>query len=113
VAALGGAAVGGTMVAAMTERPAARDPRRVLRHPGRRVRPDPHYSPILLALPSATIVEITDDGELEQVEYDDALPVRMTREFLAAPDRLLQHLFSDADSSDELTDVDPTAAAGV
>ncbi|WP_433683723.1 AAA family ATPase [Nocardia sp. CA-119907] len=50
------------------------------------------HSPILLALPGATIYEIADDGEIETVAYDDALPVRLTRDFLAQPDRYLRHL---------------------
>lgn len=50
------------------------------------------HSPILLALPGATILEIDDDGAIGRVDYDDALPVRLTRTFLAAPDRFLRHL---------------------
>lgn len=50
------------------------------------------HSPILLALPGATIFAIDDDGQIERVAYDDAPPVRMTRDFLAAPDRYLRHL---------------------
>lgn len=50
------------------------------------------HSPILLALPGATILELADDGEVAQVEYDHALPVRLTREFLARPELYLRHL---------------------
>lgn len=50
------------------------------------------HSPILLALPDATIYEIGEDGEIAKVAYDQALPVRLTREFLAEPDRFLRHL---------------------
>ncbi|WP_345378253.1 AAA family ATPase [Pseudonocardia yuanmonensis] len=50
------------------------------------------HSPILLALPGARILEIGDDGGLHTVAYDDALPVRATRDFLADPDRILRHL---------------------
>ncbi|WP_433281046.1 AAA family ATPase [Pseudonocardia xinjiangensis] len=53
------------------------------------------HSPILLALPGATILEIADDGSITRVEYDEALPVRLTRAFLAAPDRFLRHLLDD------------------
>ena len=53
------------------------------------------HSPILLALPGATILEIGDDGAITRVSYDDALPVRLTREFLAAPERLLRILLDD------------------
>jgi predicted ATPase len=58
------------------------------------------HSPILLALPDASILEIGDDGGIEQVGYDDALPVRLTRDFLAAPDRYLKHLLDDPDADD-------------
>ncbi|HEX5117009.1 MAG TPA: AAA family ATPase [Pseudonocardiaceae bacterium] len=50
------------------------------------------HSPILLALPGATIYEIAEDGRIDQVAFDDALPVRLTRDFLAAPQRYLRHL---------------------
>lgn len=50
------------------------------------------HSPILLALPGATIYQIADDGSIETVAYDDALPVRLTRDFLAEPGRYLRHL---------------------
>lgn len=49
------------------------------------------HSPILTALPGALLVQIDDDG-LHQVDYDDAEPVQLTREFLAAPGRFLRHL---------------------
>jgi predicted ATPase len=50
------------------------------------------HSPILLALPGATIYELTDDGPASVVSYDNAMPVRMTRDFLADPQRYLRHL---------------------
>jgi predicted ATPase len=53
------------------------------------------HSPILLALPGATIYQLAETGEIERVDYDQALPVRLTREFLAAPDRLVRYLLSD------------------
>ncbi len=43
------------------------------------------HSPILLAAPGARILEIGDDGTLTPTAYDDALPVRATRRFLADP----------------------------
>ncbi|WP_225732482.1 MULTISPECIES: AAA family ATPase [unclassified Nocardia] len=55
------------------------------------------HSPILLALPGARIYEIDDSGEISVVDYDAALPVRLTRQFLAAPDQYLRHLL-DADN---------------
>lgn len=53
------------------------------------------HSPILLALPGATIYEIAEDGEISTVDYDQALPVRLTRDFLAGPERYLRHLLDD------------------
>ncbi|MFI6212138.1 AAA family ATPase [Nocardia brasiliensis] len=53
------------------------------------------HSPVLLALPDATILEIADDGTISTVDYDDALPVRLTRDFLAAPEKFLRHLLPD------------------
>jgi predicted ATPase len=50
------------------------------------------HSPVLLALPGATIYEIDEFGAVERVEYDDALPVRLTRSFLADPGAVLRHL---------------------
>lgn len=50
------------------------------------------HSPILLALPGATIYEVTEDGSIQTVEFDDAMPVRLTRRFLSEPDSLLRHL---------------------
>jgi predicted ATPase len=59
------------------------------------------HSPVLLALPGATILEIADDGTIERVDFDQALPVRLTRQFLAAPDRFLRPLLGTD------TDTDP------
>lgn len=53
------------------------------------------HSPILLAVPGARILQIDTDGEIEQVSYDQADPVTLTRGFLADPDRFLHHLFSE------------------
>jgi predicted ATPase len=53
------------------------------------------HSPILLALPGATILQICDDGRLRPVAYDDADAVRVTRDFLGAPERTLRHLLAD------------------
>lgn len=43
------------------------------------------HSPILLAVPGARILEIRADGRLDVVGFDDALPVRAMRSFLADP----------------------------
>lgn len=48
------------------------------------------HSPILLAAPNATILEITDT--IDEVPYDAAEPVALTRNFLGEPDRFLRHL---------------------
>ncbi|WP_215544895.1 AAA family ATPase [Amycolatopsis sp. CA-230715] len=53
------------------------------------------HSPILLAVPGARILQIDDDGVIEQVGYDEAEPVTLTRSFLASPERFLQHLIGD------------------
>ncbi len=53
------------------------------------------HSPILLALPGATILEIDEDGQVSHIEYDLARPVVLTRDFLAAPERFLRHLLAD------------------
>lgn len=49
------------------------------------------HSPILLAAPGATILEITD-GAIDEVSYDTAEPVALTRNFLGEPDRFLRYL---------------------
>jgi predicted ATPase len=50
------------------------------------------HSPILLACPGATILEITPEGPIHEVPYDQAEPVALTRAFLADPGRFLKHL---------------------
>jgi predicted ATPase len=50
------------------------------------------HSPILLALPGATIYEVTESGSIDTVGFDDAMPVRLMRRFLASPESLLRHL---------------------
>ena len=52
------------------------------------------HSPIVLAYPDATIYACTPGG-LEQVAYEDAEPVRLTRAFLESRPRFLQQLFTD------------------
>jgi predicted ATPase len=51
------------------------------------------HSPILLACPGARIYEFDDDGLAEQ-EYDSLDAIRLTRGFLAAPERYLQAIAS-------------------
>ncbi len=43
------------------------------------------HSPVLLALPGARILQIDDDGLVEELDYDDCAPVVATRRFLADP----------------------------
>jgi predicted ATPase len=52
------------------------------------------HSPILLAYPGATIVGF-DDGTIARVAYEDLPGVRLTRDFLAAPEHYLRRLRSD------------------
>lgn len=59
------------------------------------------HSPILLALPGATILQITDTGTIEHTTYDQALPVHTTRDFLNAPQQFLHHLLTTDQTSDE------------
>jgi predicted ATPase len=53
------------------------------------------HSPILLSVPGARILQVDIDGTIEQVDYDAAEPVTLTRDFLADPARFLHHLFTD------------------
>lgn len=52
------------------------------------------HSPVLLAVPNARILEIGDDGTVDVVSYDDALPVRATRRFLADPTAAVRALLA-------------------
>ncbi len=49
------------------------------------------HSPMLMALPGATILSL-DDVPVRAVPYEDVSHVRLTREFLEAPERFLRHL---------------------
>jgi predicted ATPase len=50
------------------------------------------HSPILMAYPGATILELSDDG-LRPVDWAEVEHVQLTRAFLDDPDRLFRHLF--------------------
>jgi predicted ATPase len=50
------------------------------------------HSPVLLAVPGATILRLGADGTITEVDFDDAEPVALTRSFLADPQRFLRHL---------------------
>jgi predicted ATPase len=52
------------------------------------------HSPIILAHPEATIYHCGEHG-LEEIEYEEADPVRLTRSFLEARDRFLAELLRD------------------
>lgn len=54
------------------------------------------HSPILLALPGTTILQVDDDGALRPVGYDECRTVSAMRRFLAAPQRALRHLLEEA-----------------
>ncbi len=49
------------------------------------------HSPVLAALPGATLLEVGDAG-LREVAYDDLPVVQHWRSFLDAPQRYLRHL---------------------
>lgn len=53
------------------------------------------HSPILLALPGATIIALDQDSQLRETAYDDTDTVALTRAFLADPDEFLHHLTPD------------------
>lgn len=50
------------------------------------------HSPILISLPNATILQIDCDGAIRGVVYDDCEMVRIMRNFLTEPGRVLKHL---------------------
>jgi predicted ATPase len=50
------------------------------------------HSPVLLALPGATIYEVSETGTIARVQFEDAMPVQVTKNFLAQPSRYLRHL---------------------
>jgi predicted ATPase len=49
------------------------------------------HSPILMAYPDACIYQCNEDG-IRAVAYEDTEHVRVTRDFLANPQRMLDHL---------------------
>jgi predicted ATPase len=52
------------------------------------------HSPIILAYPGSRIYHCGEHG-LEEIEYEDADPVRLTQSFLEARDRFLAELLRD------------------
>ena len=57
------------------------------------------HSPIILAYPGATLLSL-DGNEIRQVQYTDTDHYRVTKQFLASPERYFRHLFS-KDPDDE------------
>ena len=55
------------------------------------------HSPILLAAPATTIVQIEDDGTFGTVKYDNCRTVAAMRGFLDSPERALRYLLSNDD----------------
>lgn len=51
------------------------------------------HSPILMAYPDARIYQCNDEG-IKAVAYDDTEHVKVTRDFLASPGRMLRHLLA-------------------
>jgi predicted ATPase len=54
------------------------------------------HSPILLAYPRATLLSLDGDG-ISPIRYADTDHYRVTRDFLAAPERYFKHLFGGDD----------------
>jgi predicted ATPase len=52
------------------------------------------HSPVLLGYPDATILELSDAG-IQEIAFDDAPQVQLTRAFLDDPQRFLRHLLAD------------------
>lgn len=52
------------------------------------------HSPMLLALPGATVWSL-DGGAIEAVDYRETEHFRVTRDFLDSPDRFFRYLFED------------------
>jgi predicted ATPase len=61
------------------------------------------HSPILLACPHARVYELDQDG-VDTPDYDDLQAVRLTRGFLAAPERFLRALDAEAGDDRETAD---------
>jgi predicted ATPase len=60
------------------------------------------HSPLLMALPGATILSF-DSDRLEPIEYRETEHYRLTRDFLDAPERFFRHLLTDDTDSAEAT----------
>jgi predicted ATPase len=58
------------------------------------------HSPIILAYPGAVLLSLDGDG-IREVRYTDTDHYRVTRQFLAAPDRYFRHLFAEEPDDDD------------
>jgi predicted ATPase len=54
------------------------------------------HSPILMAIPGATIFSF-DQCPVGEVEFEDLEHVNLMRDFLARPERFLRHLWTEGD----------------
>ena len=54
------------------------------------------HSPILLSYPGAVLLGL-DGAGITRVEYTDTEHYRLTKDFLACPERYFQHLFAPDD----------------
>jgi predicted ATPase len=52
------------------------------------------HSPVLLCYPEAAVHQLSDDG-IARVQPEDTDSVRLTRDFIEAPERFLRHVISD------------------
>lgn len=58
------------------------------------------HSPIILAYPGALLLSL-DGDKIRRIEYTDTEHYRVTKQFLASPERYFRHLFSDESDDDE------------
>lgn len=58
------------------------------------------HSPILLAFPGATVLDL-DGGGIAEVDYRETEHFRLTKSFLDAPERYFRHLFDDGGEGSE------------
>lgn len=60
------------------------------------------HSPIILAYPGAVLLSL-DNDEIRGVQYEDTDHYRVTKQFLASPERYFRHLFSEEPDDDDET----------
>jgi predicted ATPase len=60
------------------------------------------HSPIILAYPGAVLLCL-DSDEIRRVQYEDTDHYRVTKQFLASPERYFRHLFSEEPDDDDET----------